>query len=173
MNLFEEYIVTSPYGLRKDPINGDQTFHRGIDLVKHHQAPIKAFVGGKVVHAKMGKRWTGLGGYGNVVAIKDKNGALHCYCHLHTNAVKVGDVIEKDHVIGYQGNTGRSTGSHLHYEIRKKSSPSYGWGTHIDPTKYLKEYITKSQKINILGYTLKALIRWIFNSTKAICNKQE
>lgn len=134
------YRVTSPFGPRKDPIDGKQKEHTGIDLVKAHKAPIFAFMGGEVVHARMGQDGTGFGGFGNVVAVKDERGALHCYAHLDSCTVKEGQRVAEGQEVGRQGTTGRSTGSHLHYEVRTKSVPSFGYGTHTDPGKYLLKY---------------------------------
>lgn len=129
------YRVTSPFGPRKDPINGATAFHTGIDLVKAHRSPIRAFVAGTVTHAKMGVAGTGYGGFGITVAVRDKNGATHMYAHLNDATVNVGDMVKRGDVVGHQGSTGRSTGSHLHYEVRRK-----GYGTHTDPIAYLREY---------------------------------
>ncbi|GGA80425.1 peptidoglycan DD-metalloendopeptidase family protein [Ornithinibacillus halotolerans] len=144
---FENYRVTSPYGYRTDPITRDgKSFHDGIDLVKRHRAPIQAFIGGVVIYAGNGAPGTGVGGYGNVVVIRDKNNRAHVYAHLDSVAVRKGQTVERGHIIGRQGATGnRVTGSHLHYEIRKKSSPSLGWiqdpqARTLDPTKYLRNY---------------------------------
>lgn len=133
--MLAEYRVTSPFGPRKDPINGATAFHTGIDLVKAHRSPIRAFVAGTVTHAKMGVAGTGYGGFGITVAVRDKNGATHMYAHLYDVTVSVGDTVKRGDVVGHQGSTGRSTGSHLHYEVRRK-----GYGTHTDPIAYLREY---------------------------------
>ncbi|MBO9596710.1 MAG: M23 family metallopeptidase [Cohnella sp.] len=146
MNLFEGYRITSPFGPRIHPVTHNPHFHTGIDLVKSHKAPIGAFVAGKVVHAGEGKLGTGFGNMGNVVAVKDDRGCLHCYVHLDSVSVKVGQAIERGQEIGKQGSTGKySTGSHLHYEIRKKSEPSFGWiesepDRCYEPTQYLIDY---------------------------------
>lgn len=137
MNPFSGYRITSPYGWRNDPFTGIRSWHTGIDLVKSHKAPIYAFVAGEVIHARMGVSGSGFGGFGNVVSVLDSNGFLHCYCHLDACLVNVGQYVSKGQQIGTQGNTGRSTGSHLHYEVRSKSSPSFGFGTDVDPTQYL------------------------------------
>lgn len=133
--------VTSEYGWRSDPFSKIRSRHTGIDLKKVHKAPIYAFVGGEVIHAQFGKLGTGFGNFGNVVAIKDKDGHLHCYAHLDSISVKVGQKVAKGQEVGKQGSTGRSTGSHLHYEVRSKSSPSYGFGHDINPSKYLEKCI--------------------------------
>src|SRR5690625_1221634 len=143
---FTGYRKTSLYGWRINPITGKKMeFHAGIDLVKSHKAAIAAFTPGTVVYAGFGNSGTGLGGYGNVVLIKDKNGRGQLYAHLDSVAVKTGQTVSKGQTIGRQGATGQVTGSHLHFEVRKKTSPSYGWTSDkatstIDPTKYLKDF---------------------------------
>ena len=150
------YRVTSKYGYRKDPITGkNRVFHAGIDLVKEHKAPIYAFVSGLVKFAGLGKPGTGLGGYGNVVLIEDRAGRGHLYAHLNSVTVKAGQRVVEGTRIGYQGATGQATGSHLHYEVRKKTSPSYGWTSNkaqstIDPTPF----ITGKQTGSNVGKTL-------------------
>lgn len=140
MSVFEGWRVTSPYGYRSDPINGSRSFHTGIDLVKYHRYPIPAFVGGVVLFAGEGVAGTGFGGYGNVVALRDDKGYVHCYCHLDSVVARKGQKLSKGDIVGFQGTTGRSTGSHLHYEIRAKDAPSYGYGSHVDPGEYLELY---------------------------------
>ncbi|MCP1306468.1 M23 family metallopeptidase [Paenibacillus tyrfis] len=140
MNVFEGWKITSPYGYRSDPFTGSRVFHTGIDLVKYHRFPIPAFVGGVILFAGEGVAGTGFGGYGNVVALRDKKGYVHCYCHLDSVAAQKGQTISKGNIVGYQGTTGRSTGSHLHYEVRSKDTPSYGYGAHVDPGEYLELY---------------------------------
>lgn len=147
MSVFEGYKLTSPFGWRIHPVYQDRRFHTGVDLVKAHKAPIHAFTGGAVIFADFGKSGSGFGDYGNVVAIEDRDDKLHCYCHLDSAAVQAGQTIEQGEVIGHQGNTGVGTGSHLHYEIRKKASPNYGWTIAEDrcyePTAYLEQYYAK------------------------------
>ncbi|WP_459953957.1 M23 family metallopeptidase [Paenibacillus pini] len=120
-------------------------FHRGVDLVTSpSNGVLIAFVAGEVLHAKMGVTGSGFGNMGNVVAIKDDKGYLHVYAHLSAVSVKVGQHVTRGEKIGNQGNTGKSTGAHLHYEIRKKYSPSFGWTETesgvVEPTRYLQEY---------------------------------
>lgn len=155
---FTGYRITSQYGLRTDPITKQaNVFHDGIDLVKAHNAPIKAFTEGKVLYAGNGVSGTGVGGYGNVVVIQDKNNCAQVYAHLNSVAVKKGQPIKKGDVIGRQGETGkRVTGSHLHYEVRRKSSPSLGWVTDpkartYDPTLYLKDYYATDKPVSSNG----------------------
>lgn len=151
MSYFDDYRMTSPFGWRTSPINGKKEFHTGIDLVKKHQEPIYTFVAGKVLFAGHGQAGSGFGGYGNVVAVRDKYGALHCYCHLDSYIVRAGENVERGKMIGRQGTTGQSTGSHLHYEIRKTSSPQYGWiadraNNCFEPSEYLQDYYHKEQQ---------------------------
>lgn len=141
--VFTGYRVTSNYGWRIHPIEKVRKFHGGIDLVKSHKALIQSFTSGKVIYSGDGKSGTGVGGYGNVVVIKDENGCAHVYCHLDSVIVKKGKVVSKGDNIGRQGATGRVTGSHLHYEIRKTSSPMLGYtskqeNSTFNPSVYLK-----------------------------------
>src|SRR5690625_2343900 len=154
------YRVTSEFGWRKHPIYGTKSFHTGVDLVKSHKAPIKAFTGGIILFAGLGKSGSGFGGYGNVVMVKDKNNRGQVYAHLDSVAVKKGQTIKEGQVIGYQGNTGQSTGSHLHFEVRKNAQghAPYGWIANretncLEPTSYINNYgsntSTSSAKSNL------------------------
>src|SRR5690625_568654 len=171
------YRVTSPFGWRKHPIHGNKSFHTGIDLVKSHKAPIEAFAGGTVLFAGFGKTGSGFGGYGNVVLIKDKDGRGQVYAHLDSVAVKKGQTVKKGQVIGYQGNTGQSTGSHLHFEVRKKaeSSPPYGWIANrenncLEPTNYIDNYnkVSNNKSSAKKGANLKVDGKWGNDTTRAM-----
>lgn len=148
-NIYKQFgfkELKSGFGYRVDPIDGEHAFHTGVDLVKGDKAAIVAFIPGTVLFAGFGKDGSGFGKYGNVVAVKDANSALHVYAHLDSVSVKVGDVVKQGQEIGKQGTTGRSTGSHLHYEIRKTWSPHYGWSTDkpnycYEPTEYLHRFV--------------------------------
>ena len=144
---FRGYRITSPYGARRSPIDGSRDFHAGVDLAKKHQAPIYAFTAGEVIYAGTGRSGTGLGGYGNVVLLLDKNNNLQLYAHLDRVTVRAGDQIEKNQLIGYQGNTGQSAGSHLHLEIRTNAdrNPPYGYRNNresstLEPISYLNNF---------------------------------
>lgn len=158
---FKDFRITSKYGWRTHPIHGNRHFHSGIDLVKGHKEPLAAFVGGQVIYAGMGRTGTGVGGYGNVVLIKDYTGAGHLYAHLDKVSVKKGQKVKKGQVIGTQGATGQVTGSHLHYEVRKKTSPSLGWNANkekstYNPTTYLQNFKEPSSAPNEGStYTIK------------------
>ncbi|UPK45809.1 M23 family metallopeptidase [Paenibacillus pabuli] len=142
-NPFKEYRITSSFGYRIHPISGGQTFHRGIDLVTEPwNGPIHAFMDGTVRFASEGATGSGFGGYGLTVAVQDHRGYLHCYAHLSRIAVKVGQQVKRGQLLGNQGSTGESTGPHVHYEVRKTSSPSYGYSASengvVDPGIYLQ-----------------------------------
>jgi hypothetical protein len=130
--MIKEYRMTSPYGPRRDPITGQATNHTGVDLVKAHKSPILAFVAGEVVNARMGLNGTG---FGNVVTVRDKNGNTQIYAHLDSISVKVGDIVLFGQEVGKQGTTGRSTGSHLHYEIRLNGQ----FGRNVEPLQYTRK----------------------------------
>ncbi|WP_162009977.1 M23 family metallopeptidase [Paenibacillus xylanilyticus] len=144
-NPFEGYRITSPFDMRIHPVSGLKKFHWGIDLViSPADGPIYAFVAGEVMHAKMGVSGSGFGNYGIVVAIKDDKGYLHVYAHLSAAGVNVGQQVKRGQLIGKQGNTGISSGAHLHYEVRKACAPQYGYTATeagvVEPTQYLVNY---------------------------------
>ncbi len=149
------YRITSPYGWINHPIDGNRSFHAGIDLVKSHQAPIPAFIGGEVLFAGMGKSGTGLGDYGNVVFLKDAAGKGHLYAHLDSVRVNAGQKVNSGDVVGTQGATGRVTGSHLHFEVRKRTSPSFGWtqdreSGSLNPQNYVDSFTQKGKTDNYI-----------------------
>ncbi len=135
-NMLKDYRTTSPYGKRIDPITGSNAYHSGVDLVKGNRQPIYAFVPGTVVHARMGVTGSGFGGYGNVVAIRDKNGNVHLYAHLDSISVQEKEIVLTGEAVGTQGATGRATGSHLHYEVRINGVLH----SHVEPINYLQNY---------------------------------
>ena len=153
---FPGFRVTSPFGPRIHPIHRTERFHTGIDLVKQHQTPIHTVAGGRVIYARFGQRGTGYGGFGNVVAVKDANGYIHIYAHLDQILVELDDFFAIGHVIGTQGNTGQSTGSHLHYEVRRG-----GWGTHVDPIVYLERYYEEAGILDTDDHWAWEAIKWV------------
>ncbi|MBY0407994.1 MAG: M23 family metallopeptidase, partial [Rickettsiales bacterium] len=106
---FEEH---SHFGHRVDPINGHLAFHSGIDLAGPAGAKIRSTAAGTVVSSGAN------GAYGNAVDIDHGFGIVTRYGHLHSVSVEEGQKVAKGEVIGVQGSTGRSTGPHLHYEVR-------------------------------------------------------
>jgi murein DD-endopeptidase MepM/ murein hydrolase activator NlpD len=105
------YNITSGYGKRRDPINNRWAAHYGIDLGSTFKAPVYATAPGVVTFAG----WHG--NYGKLIEIDHGAGLTTRYGHLDKFLVKKGDKVEFQKVIGQLGNTGRSTGAHLHYEI--------------------------------------------------------
>ncbi len=116
-NPIKDPYITSKYGSREHPINGKITIHKGIDFAGHIGTPLYAVAPGKVVRAGTES------GYGKVVEIDHGLGFSTLYGHLSEIRVKKGDFVETKDVIGLGGNTGRSTGPHLHYEIRYNNAP--------------------------------------------------
>lgn len=104
--------INSPYGPRVDPINHEASFHPGIDISGYVGEKIRATADGKVVLAHRD------GGYGKFILINHGNGYVTGYGHLSRFMVTRGEHVLRGQVIGYVGDTGRSTGPHLHYEIR-------------------------------------------------------
>ena len=117
--------ISSRFGNRKDPIVGRSAFHAGLDFRTPTGTPIRSAAYGKVV--KAGRH----GGYGNLVEIKHANGLTTRYAHLSKIYVKIGQKVAAGSKIGAAGSTGRSTGPHLHYEVRTNGKP-------INPLNYLK-----------------------------------
>ncbi len=116
--------ISSGFGARTDPFLGRPAMHTGVDFRAPMGYPAPAALGGRVVSAG----WDG--GYGNMVDIDAGNGIVTRYGHLSAIKVKVGDTVKTGQIIGRVGSTGRSTGTHLHYEIRVNGKP-------IDPMNYI------------------------------------
>ena len=117
--------ANSSYGYRRDPFTGRAAMHRGLDFPGRSGEPIFATARGKVTF--VGRR----GGYGNVVEISHGQGLLTRYAHMSRFEAKVGDRVEAGEVIGAIGSTGRSTGPHLHFEVRIN-------GTAVNPRTFLE-----------------------------------
>lgn len=117
--------ITSGFGVRKDPMLGTPALHSGIDFRFAIGSPARATAPGVVTSAG----WNG--GYGRMVEIDHGNGFATRYGHLSRIQVKVGDRVARGTVVGATGSSGRSTGPHLHYEVRHN-------GDAIDPLGFLK-----------------------------------
>lgn len=117
---------TSGFGPRKAPTPGASTFHKGIDLAAPTGTKVGATRGGVVTRSGFDKK-----GYGNWVEVRHADGTTSRYGHLDKRGVKVGQEVEQGSRLGTVGNTGRSTGSHLHFEIRDAQ------GRPVDPMKYI------------------------------------
>ncbi len=108
---------TSGFGLRRDPFTGRLAFHTGIDIARPWGTPVKAAKSGVVVFAG----WKG--GYGRCIIIRHSLGYTTRYGHLSRIYVRVGQRVKTGQVIGAVGSTGRSTGPHLHFEVRRYGRP--------------------------------------------------
>ena len=116
-----KYYITSSYGYRKDPYTKRRAFHKGIDLGAAWGSDILSTAAGKVVFVG------NYGSYGKSVFIDHDNGIQTRYAHLSKILVKEGEVVDLGNIIGKIGNTGRSTGKHLHYEIKINNKARNPW----------------------------------------------
>ena len=152
--------IASPFGYRIHPVTHKNTFHAGLDLPAKYGTPIYAPASGVVVYAAK------KGAYGNFVLIAHSYGFKTAYGHLSRFAVKSGDYVSKGQCIAYVGSTGRSTGPHLHYEVRYLTK----W---VDPMKFMfldLDNINKiSDKIKTVNWKsiLKQTEKLITLSTKS------
>ncbi|MFD0752164.1 M23 family metallopeptidase [Mucilaginibacter calamicampi] len=117
--------LTSRFGYRSDPFSSAKAeYHPGIDFKGNYGDAVKCTANGQIVSAG----WSG--GYGNCVRVKHNNGFETVYGHLSRITVKVGQKVHVGDKVGQVGSTGRSTGAHLHYEVRQNGRP-------VNPTKFL------------------------------------
>jgi len=116
--------VTSPFGIRIDPISKKETMHNGIDLAGKAGEPLKALFGGTVINASP------IGQYGNTVVVEHEDGHHSYYAHLDKANVKNGDVIKAGDIIGNLGSSGKSTGPHVEIGIKTPDRKS------INPLDY-------------------------------------
>jgi murein DD-endopeptidase MepM/ murein hydrolase activator NlpD len=103
--------VSSPVGWRRDPITGEQRFHKGTDIAAAYGTDVRAVADGVVVECRS------KGGYGKAVVIKTDDGRTMLYGHNQANLVRVGDRVRRGDVIAQVGATGRATGPHVHFEV--------------------------------------------------------
>ena len=122
--LREGGVVTSGFGYRRHPITGRRSMHLGIDIAAKYGTDIVAMADGVVIFS--GRK----GGYGNLVELRHPNGLETRYGHCSKLLVKEGDMIRKGQVIAKLGSTGRSTGPHVHFEVRRE-------GEAVNPMQYL------------------------------------
>ena len=119
--------IRSSFGQREDPVNGngEGEFHTGIDISAPIGTPIRATADGTVKSAAMES------GYGREVILDHGHNIETCYAHMSGFAVMAGQTVVRGQVIGYVGMSGRTTGAHLHYEVRIRNSP-------VNPHKYMR-----------------------------------
>lgn len=113
----KDFTMSSGYGVRRDPIYGSSKFHAGLDFAAKTGTPVFATADGKVAEA--GRQ----SGYGNCINISHGYNYLTRYAHLSEILVKPGQEVKRGEMIGRVGSTGKSTGPHLHYEVRFKDEP--------------------------------------------------
>lgn len=118
------YATNSPFGIRRDPFDGERAFHPGIDLEAEYGEAVYTTAPGIVDFAGLD------GAYGRMIEINHGNGIQTRYAHLSRILVRVGDRVDEHQRIGSVGSTGRSTGPHLHYEVRIDGRP-------LNPAKFL------------------------------------
>lgn len=124
---FTQFRVTSQFGKRKSPTAGASSNHKGMDFGTPMNTPVGSPVSGKVI------RSGSTGGFGTYVAVQDGNGLVHIFAHLNATNVKVGQTVNAGSILAKSGNSGVSTGPHLHYEVRQGGMS----GTSIDPSQFL------------------------------------
>ena len=120
-----EGTITGSFGERIDPFNGEGAFHSGVDISTSYGHPVVAPADGVVSFAD------NMAGYGRMLVIEHGNGISTRYGHLSGFAVASGQAVQRGDIIGYVGLSGRSTGPHLHYEVRIHDAP-------VNPYKYLR-----------------------------------
>lgn len=132
--------VTSSFGERQDPFNGEGAFHAGIDIGAPVGTPVRATADGQIMKAGWGT------GYGREINIDHGHDLMTVYGHLSSIVVVEGQRVNRGQVIGYVGQSGRSTGPHLHYEVRVHDVA-------VNPHKYLRmsyeQYAENSQSPTI------------------------
>ncbi|MCD2325510.1 M23 family metallopeptidase [Sphingomonas sp. IC-56] len=140
MQPVDKLIFTSQYGVRSDPFRGTAAMHAGVDIPGAVGTPIYATADGVVSHA--GRQ----GGYGNLVQINHGRGLETRYGHLSKILVGDNTKVHRGQMIGLMGSTGRSTGSHLHYEVRMD-------GRAVNPVPFLQsgEYVATVQSQGGVG----------------------
>jgi hypothetical protein len=117
-------VCTSLFGWRDSPITGEREFHKGIDIASADKSPVYAPADGAVCF------YGRYGDYGNTMEIDHGSGIRTLYGHLRESAVKTGQQVKRGEKIAYTGDSGRTTGTHLHYEV-------IVGGVSVDPQRYM------------------------------------
>jgi murein DD-endopeptidase MepM/ murein hydrolase activator NlpD len=118
-------ILSSGFGVRISPFTDTPVFHHGLDIIGGKGLPVRAAAAGKVVRSGYESL------FGNVVVLEHGYGYRTLYAHLETRRAEVGDVVEKGDPVGTLGETGRTTGPHLHYEVHVN-------GLAVNPSRFLR-----------------------------------
>jgi murein DD-endopeptidase MepM/ murein hydrolase activator NlpD len=117
--------ITDTFGARLDPFSGEGAFHTGVDISTDYGAPVHTAADGIVTVAENRP------GYGRMVIVDHGFGITTCYAHLSAFATVAGSRVKRGQVVGYTGISGRSTGPHVHYEVRLNNAP-------VNPWRYLR-----------------------------------
>ena len=125
--------ITSGFGFRRNPVTGRIEFHLGIDIANRWGTPVRAPADGKVIKAG----WCGL--MGKCIVIKHNSDFSTRYGHLAKLLVRKGDFVERGQIVGMMGNSGRSTGPHLHYTIKYKTKI-------VNPISYVEVSLDDKEK---------------------------
>ena len=128
----------SGFGWRADPFSGRNAFHEGIDFPAPVGTPIVAAAGGVVIAAEYHSQ------YGNMLEIDHGNDIVTRYAHASQLLAKVGDIVRRGQLVAKIGSTGRSTGAHLHFEVRVKGIPQ-------DPNKFLEAGASQAKMAALMG----------------------
>lgn len=119
-----EGFITSRFGSRPDPFTGRNEHHKGLDISARMGTPIYAPGKGTVTFSGVEN------GYGNTIVLQHGGGITTRYAHMSRRAVNEGQTVQRGQILGYVGSTGRSSGPHLHYEVRLN-------GANVDPLRYI------------------------------------
>jgi murein DD-endopeptidase MepM/ murein hydrolase activator NlpD len=120
-----EGVLTGSFGDRLDPFNGEGAFHSGLDISTGYGTPVRATGDGVVVTAERSS------GYGLIVEVDHGRGITTRYAHLSGFTVVAGQAVTGGEIVGFVGRTGRSTGAHVHYEVRVNGGP-------VNPSKFMR-----------------------------------
>ena len=137
----DKITTSSGFGYRIHPITKKRQFHRGLDIPANRKTPVRVTADGVVEYVQSANR----GSYGRVIRINHNFGFKTVYAHLNKTMVKVGQIVKKGEIIGLSGNSGRSSGPHLHYEVRYANKV-------LNPKKFIKwnlnnyDYIFKNER---------------------------
>jgi murein DD-endopeptidase MepM/ murein hydrolase activator NlpD len=127
--------VSSGFGPRSDPFHGKTTFHNGVDIAAPSGSPVKVPTAGHVVFSGH------TAGYGNMVEVDHGNGLVSRYAHNSVNLVATGEEVSTGQAIALVGSTGRVTGPHLHFEVRRQGQP-------VDPRFLLGMSVQKGTRVS-------------------------
>lgn len=122
--------ITSQYGNRTHPVTGKADNHNGVDIASPNGTAIPSSVAGKVVASGDAKKFGYDASYGTIVVVRGGDGAMHLYAHMSSTKVKVGQEVKAGTNLGGVGSTGRSTGNHVHYNVKVD-------GQNVNPSTYM------------------------------------